>query len=118
MSEKYIEFEAPCCYSIRTCHDTAHYIVSLRSKRVLKVIEAVRCYKGYTKKYKFYPSDDVALISYYKSNRGVHYIRVLWKPESVDVSKVIEAARKALGLLGEVKLVVLGEEVKEVVEDE
>jgi hypothetical protein len=85
---------------------------------VLKTIKAVRCYRGYTKKYKFYPSDDVALVSYYRSNRGVHYIRVLWKPESVDVSNVIEAARKALGLYIEAKLVIEGEEVKEIIEDE
>jgi hypothetical protein len=115
-SGEYIEFEAPCCYSVRTCYDTEHLIISLKTMRALRRIEAVRCYRGYTKKYKFYPSDNVILVYHYVSNRNVHYIRVLWKPENLDESKAIEVVRKALGLEVTSKIIVLGEEVKEVVE--
>jgi hypothetical protein len=41
---------------------------------------------------------------------------VLWKPENIDTLQAIEVARKALGLEVTSKIVVLGEEVKEVVE--
>jgi len=109
----YIEFEAPCCYSIRTCKDTAHYIISLTSKRILKTIPAVRCSRGIVKRYKFYPDNTVALIEHYVSTRGVHHIRILWKPESKSREEVIEIARKALGLHHDQKIVVLGEEVVE-----
>ena len=68
MSERYIEFEAPCCFSIRTCRDTAHYIILVKPPRILKIIEPVRCERGIRKKYKFYPSENVVLVSYYRSN--------------------------------------------------
>jgi hypothetical protein len=118
VSESYIEFYAPCCHSVRSCNATAHYIISLRTKRILRSVEAVRCGRGIVKKYKFYPSPDVALVSYYRSTRGVHHIAVLWKPQGVTVEEVVRAARKALGLEWESKLVVRGEEVCEEVEDE
>ena len=118
MSEGFIEFEAPCCFSERTCSVTADYIISLRTRRVLRRIAAVRCYRGYIKKYKFYPSQDVALVSYYCSNRGVHYISIKWKPEGVSKEEVIKAAMKALGLEAVTKIVVRGEEVVEEREDE
>jgi len=104
MSENYIVFEAPCCYSVRTCNVTADYVISLKTARILRRIDAVRCYRGHTVRYKFYPSDDVALISVYVSNRGVHYIWVKWKPDSVSTDFVIETARKALGLTEEIEV--------------
>jgi hypothetical protein len=113
-----IEFEAPCCGSVRECYERAHYVISLTKLRVLRRIDALRCYRGIRKKYRFYPSEDVALISHYVSNRGVNYITILWKPNSVNIERVIEAARKALGLETTSKLVVRGAEVvEEVVED-
>jgi hypothetical protein len=111
-----MEFEAPCCASIRECNARAHYVVSLVKPKILRRIEAVRCYRGIRKKYKFYPSSDVALVEYYVSNRGVHYITVLWKPESVSTEKAIEMARRALGLEVATKIVVRGGEVVEVEE--
>jgi hypothetical protein len=115
-SKEYVEFEAPCCNSIRTCRDTAHYVISVSKQKILKRINAVRCYRGYSVKYKFYPSSDVVLVYHYVSNRGVNYLRILWKPENVSEAHAVEVARRALGLTREVKLVVEGEEVKEVVE--
>jgi len=101
---EFIEFEAPCCGSVRECKVRAHYIVSLVKPKVLKRIEAVRCYRGIRRKYKFYPSDDVALVSHYVSNRGVHYLSILWKPETVSTERVVEMARRALGLETTTKL--------------
>jgi len=104
MGEKnnYLEFEAPCCYSVRTCNTTADYVISLRTARILRRIDAVRCYRGHTVRYKFYPSADVALINVYKSNRGVHYIWIKWKPDNVSVDEVMEKVRRALGLAEEI----------------
>ena len=115
-SRGYVEFEAPCCNSVRTCRDTAHYVISLKSRRILKRIDAVRCYRGYSVKYRLYVNSDVIVVFHYVSNRGVNYLRALWKPEGVDESRAVEVARRALGLLREVKLIVEGEEVKEIVE--
>jgi hypothetical protein len=115
--EKYVEFEAPCCHSVRTCYDTSHYIISLRTAKVLRRIPAVRCYKGLTRKYKFYPSGEVILVYHYVSNRGVNYIKILWKPENIDVNKAVDAARKALNLDIASKIVIEGEEVREIVEE-
>jgi hypothetical protein len=84
---------------------------------VLRAIPAVRCNRGYTVKYKFYPSQDVALVSYYRSNRGVVHLSVLWKPEGVDVATVISVARRALGLETIEKIIVKGETVEVIEED-
>jgi hypothetical protein len=113
-----IEFGAPCCASVRECRVRAHYVVSLTKPRILRTIEAVRCYRGISRKYKFYPTNDVALVSHYVSNRGVHYLTILWKPEAVEAQKVIEAARRALGLETTAKLVIRGMEVVEEVEED
>jgi len=64
----YLVFEAPCCSSIRECNVKAHYVISVLNAKILRVIRAVRCYRGYTVKYKFYPSDDVILVHHYVSN--------------------------------------------------
>jgi len=86
------------------------YVIGFRNgePKVLRRIDAVRCYRGITKKVKFYPSNDVILVSYYMSNRGVHYIYVLWKPENLSNEKAIEIARKALGLEIEEKVIIHG----------
>jgi len=96
-----IEFEAPCCYSVRECTVRALYIISLTSKKVLREIEAVRCARGYQKKFKFYPADNVVLVHYYRSNRGNVSINVIWMPEGVPKEQVEYAVKKALGLLSE-----------------
>jgi hypothetical protein len=98
LGKDYLEFNAPCCTSARTCRHTAHYIISLTNARILRKINAVRCYQGIEEKYKFYPSDDVILVHYYCSTRGVNYLQVLWKPQSIDVNRAVEVARKAIGL--------------------
>jgi hypothetical protein len=98
---------------------TADYVISLRTKRILRAISAVRCGRGIVKKYKFYPSDDVIIISYYVSNRGVHYISVKWKPPHISTEEVMRAVRRALRLEEEVKLIVKDSTVvEEVCEEE
>jgi len=100
-----LEFEYPCCHSVRTCMPPtySHRVVSLRTGKFLRVIEPVRCSRlGYIPKYKFYPADDVALVSLYWSNRGNLKLIVLWKPENVSDNQVKEAVIKALGIEEEV----------------
>jgi len=93
MSEqKVLEFEVPCCYSGRTCVETYHAVISLKTGQVLRVIHAVRCKSlGYVPKYKFYQSDDVILVSYYATTRGNTRLKILWKPEGVpeDLAKAV-----------------------------
>jgi hypothetical protein len=84
----------------------------------LRAISAVRCERGYIKKYKFYPSSDVALVSYYRSNRGVVHLSILWKPQEISTTTVIEAVKRALRLETVVKLVVKDETVVECEENE
>jgi hypothetical protein len=117
-SLNYIEFYAPCCHSVRSCNAMADYVISLRTRRVLRTIEAVRCKRGIVKKYKFYPSNDVVLVSYYVSNRGVHHIKILWKPQNVTTEEVERAVRRALRLEEVVKIVVRDSTVEEVCEEE
>jgi hypothetical protein len=103
MSEvQVLEFDAPCCGSVRECSVRKLLVIGFREKpKVLREIKAVRCSRGYRKKIKFYPSENVLLVHYYVSNRGVHYIKILWKPETLLKEKAIEIARRALGLLQE-----------------
>lgn len=102
MSERnYITFKAPCCVSIRECNVRKHIIVSLRSEKVLREIDAVRCGRGEVKKYKFYPSNDVVLAEYYISNRGNLHLKILWKPNGVDDKEAEEIIKKSIGWIEE-----------------
>jgi hypothetical protein len=97
-----MEFEAPCCESVRECSVRKLYVIGIRgAPRVLRAIGAVRCNRNVRKTIKFYPSDDVFLISYYRSNRGVNHITVLWKPKNITEQQAKEYAMVALGLLKE-----------------
>ena len=98
-----LEFEAPCCESIRECSVRKVYIIGFRNgkPRVLRSIDAVRCNRGVRKKFKFYPSADVILISYYRSNRGNNYLSVLWKPNNLTEEQAKTLSAIALGLFKE-----------------
>jgi hypothetical protein len=103
-----LEFDAPCCYSVRECSVRKLYVVGFRGKpKVLKEIGAVRCGRGITKKIKFYPSNDVILISYYVSNRGVHHITILWKPQNISEEQATKIVREVLGIALEEKVSVI-----------
>jgi len=98
----FLVFEAPCCGSVRECSVRKLYIIGIRkTPRVLRTIDAVRCRRGVRKFIKFYPSNDVVLISYYRSNRGNHYITVLWKPENITEEQAKAFASRALGIIKE-----------------
>jgi hypothetical protein len=98
-----LEFEAPCCDSVRSCSVAKVYIIGIRNgkPKILREIGAVRCYRGITKKFKFYPSPDAILVKYYRSNRGVHYITVLWKPGSLTEEQARLLAAAALDIYEE-----------------
>jgi len=94
-----LEFNAPCCASVRECAVRRLVVIGFKGRpKILREIGAVRCSRGITKKVKFYPSQDVILIEYYCSNRGVNYITILWKPETLSNEQAVEIARRALGL--------------------
>jgi len=100
--ESVMEFEAPCCNSVRTCNPTenAIHVISLVKFKVLRTIEPVRCYRlGYVPKFKFYPAPHIALVRVYLSNRRNVYIDVLWKPQEVDEQTVKDITLLALGLI-------------------
>jgi hypothetical protein len=93
------EFDVPCCDSIRECAERRLVVIGFRKNpMVLREVKAVRCNRGIKKKIRFYPSPNTILIEYYRSNRGVNYITILWKPENVSTEQAIEIAKKALGL--------------------
>ncbi|MCC6057170.1 MAG: hypothetical protein LM583_10885 [Desulfurococcaceae archaeon] len=101
-NQNFMVFEAPCCESARECAVRKLYVIGIRkTPRVLRTIDAVRCSRNVRKTIKFYPSGDVILVSYYRSNRGVNYITVLWKPQSITEQQAKEYAMVALGLLKE-----------------
>jgi hypothetical protein len=95
-------FDAPCCESQRECNIRKVYIIGIKGKpKILRTIDAVRCYRSITKKFKFYPSQDVILIKYYRSNRGVHYLTVVWKPENLTEEQAKMLAAMTLGIYEE-----------------
>jgi len=98
-----LEFEAPCCESIRECSVRKVYIIGFRNgkPRVLRSIDAVRCSRGVRKRFKFYPSSDVILASYYRSNRGNNYISILWKPQNITEDQARLLVVAALGIYEE-----------------
>jgi hypothetical protein len=98
-----LEFEAPCCESIRECNIRKIYIIGFRNEKpkVLRSIDAVRCSRGVRKRFKFYPSSDVILASYYRSNRGNNYISILWKPQNITEDQARLLVVAALGIYEE-----------------
>jgi hypothetical protein len=101
-----IEFDAPCCASVRECSARKLAIIGIRGRpRVLREINAVRCNRGITKKVKVYPSNEIIVATYYISNRGRVYIEILWKPEGLDESYAKLYTQQALGLYETVEAV-------------
>ena len=95
----FIVFQAPCCGSERECITRKHLIIGFRGKpRILREIYATRCRRGFTMRYKFYPSNNVILIEYYRSNRGNNHITILWKPQNLSNKDALNIVRYALGL--------------------
>ncbi len=93
-----IEVKAPCCSSRRSCRDTFIAVIGIRGRpKVLRTIEAVRCYRGEERVVKFYPSDDVILSEVYITTRNNIHIKVLWHPQHVDVKEAERMTLEALG---------------------
>jgi len=90
--------EKPCCYSERECAVRYHAVVSIKTRRVLRYVNAVRCERlPQRPKYKFYPTNDVVLVEHYRSNRGKVSIKILWKPENISDYEVLRTVCQALG---------------------
>jgi hypothetical protein len=87
---------------------TKVYIIGIRNgkPKILRIVDAVRCNRGVRKKFKFYPSSDVILVKYYRSNRGNNYITILWKPGGLTEEQAKAYAALALGLYTEEEVVI------------
>jgi hypothetical protein len=93
-----ITVKAPCCVSRRTCRDTFLAIIGIRGRpRLLRSVEATRCYRGEERIVEFYPSDDVILADVYITTRNNVYVQILWKPGNISEE---DARRKVLEALG------------------
>lgn len=88
--------EAPCCWSERECRVRIKYVVSLEDEKILRTIPAVRCYRGVKKGYIVSVTGPIAIIEYYMSNRGVHYINIEYS--NWERKKTLEVVRRVLGL--------------------
>ena len=93
-----MKIQKPCCGSVRECRARKHYIIDLNKEQVLAEIEAVRCYRGIIEYYEVDVSQDIAIIEHYVSNRGVHYVIPIYKPESINENVFMSKVRRALGL--------------------
>jgi hypothetical protein len=103
MGVEVMEVKAPCCNSRRTCRDSFIAVIGIRGKpRVLRTINAVRCYRGEEKVFRFYPSHDVILANVYITTRSNVSVGILWKPDSVTEE---DARRKVLEALGYIEYV-------------
>ena len=90
--------DAPCCDSARTCGVTKVYVIEIGNKpKILYTINAVRCNRGIRRRYSI-KLGNIVVAYYYVSNRGNHYITVLWKPENIDDKTAEQMVRKVLGL--------------------
>jgi hypothetical protein len=93
-----VRIQKPCCGSIRECSVRRHYIIDLNREEIIGEIEAVRCYRGIIEYYEVEPTPNTAIVEYYMSNRGVHYVIPIYKPESINENVFMSKVRRALGL--------------------
>ena len=88
----------PCCGSIRECRVRRHYIIDLNKEEILATIDAVRCARGIIEYYEVEPMQNIAIVEHYISNRGVNYIRFIYKPENMADDVLLPKVRRAIGL--------------------
>ena len=91
---KTLEIEAPCCASVRECNVRYKIVYSISQREILQTINAVRCYRGYQKRYilKLTDADDIIVAEIYRSNRGRLYIKIEYRPHNMnteDAEKII-----------------------------
>ena len=86
---KTLEIEAPCCASVRECNVRYKIVYSISQREILQTINAVRCYRGYQKRYILKldnaKKDDIIIAEIYRSNRGRRYIYIEYKPQFMSV---------------------------------
>jgi hypothetical protein len=95
---KNMKIQKPCCRSVRECRVRKHYIIDVNREEILREIEATRCYRGIIEYYEVEPNQNVAILEHYVSNRGVNYIRFIFKPEGITEDVLMSKVRRALGL--------------------
>ena len=86
---KTLEIESPCCASVRECWVRYKIVYSISQRKILQTINAVRCYRGYQKRYILeltdIEKDDMIIAEIYRSNRGRRYIYIEYKPQFMSV---------------------------------
>jgi len=99
---------APCCFSRRSCFDTAKYVVDVEKREVITEIPAIRCYRGVERYYEVEiaeeKKDSIVVVEHYVSNRNVHYLR--FEHPKQPSPEILSAVKETLGLIEAIKLVV------------
>jgi len=93
-----MKIKKPCCGSVRECRARKHYIIDLDKEEILTEIDAVRCHRGIIEYYEVEPTQNIAIVEHYISNRGVNYIQFIYKPEGVADDMLLSKVRRAIGL--------------------
>jgi hypothetical protein len=94
-----ITIRRPCCASVRECSVRALYIIGIKNlanPKILRTIEAVRCYRVGEKYARVTLTNDILIVYYYISNRGNEYITI-YKPKQVDAEIAILTTLTTLG---------------------
>jgi hypothetical protein len=95
---KNMKIQKPCCGSVRECRVRKHYIIDLNREEVLMELEATRCSRGIIEYYEVEPTQNIAIVEHYVSNRGVNYIQFIYKPEGATEEQLLPKVRRAIGL--------------------
>ncbi len=99
MGEETIKVSAPCCFSVRECRVRKVLIIDPTTRKVVKEVSAVRCYRG--EEFVVNVSAKYAIIESYISNRGNLHLTIIHLPRGTDESSVKMIVKKYLGFYEE-----------------
>jgi hypothetical protein len=96
-----VTIQAPCCWSKRTCRETYKIVYDIVWRRVVKVITAVRCYRGekYTVDLILDSPNKYIVAEIYWSTRGNVRVNIEYCPQVMTTNECREIILKHLGLI-------------------
>jgi hypothetical protein len=98
-----VTIQAPCCNSVRTCRERYKIVYDIVWRRVIKVITAVRCYRGEKQTVNLILDSPnkyiIAEVSW--STRGNVRVNIEYCPQIMSVDECKEVILKHLGLIRE-----------------
>jgi hypothetical protein len=98
-----VTIQAPCCWSIRTCRETYKIVYDVIWRREVKIIPAVRCYRGEKQTVNLILDSPnkyiIAEVSW--STRGNVRVNIEYCPQTMTTSECREIILKHLGLIRE-----------------